>query len=71
MLAVLGLGRSPAPDPLNLAVFSLMVAVSTVLVRLKFPPLDEEDEDVALWWLLLLMRGAADGGPTRSRKEGK
>ena len=35
------------------AVFSLMVAVSTVFWRLKL--------DCA--WLLLLMRGAVDGGP--------
>jgi len=38
---------------LNLAVFSLMVAVSTVFWRLKLDCV----------WLLLLMRGAAEGGP--------
>ena len=54
VLAVLGLA-GVAADWLSLAVFSLIVALSTVFWRLKF--------ELVVLWLLLVVRGTAVGGP--------
>ena len=54
VLAVLGLA-GVAADWLNLAVFSLIVALSTVFWRLKL--------ELVVLWLLLVVRGTAVGGP--------
>jgi len=55
VFAVLGL-VGVAADWLNLAVFSLIVAESTVFCRLKF-------EFVLVWLLFVEVRGTAVGGP--------
>ena len=55
VFAVLGL-VGVAADWLSLAVFSLIVAESTVFCRLKF-------EFVLVWLLLVEVRGTAVGGP--------
>ena len=54
VLAVLGLA-GVAADWLSLAVFSLIVALSTVFWRLKL--------ELVVLWLLLVVRGTAVGGP--------
>lgn len=54
VLAVLGLA-GVAADWLSRAVFSLIVALSTVFWRLKF--------ELVVLWLLLVVRGTAVGGP--------
>ena len=55
VFAVLGL-VGVAADWLSLAVFSLIVAESTVFCRLKF-------EFVLVWLLFVEVRGTAVGGP--------
>ena len=59
VFAVLGL-VGVAADWLNLAVFSLIVAESTVFCRLKF-------EFVLVWLLFVEVRGTAVGGPRQIR----
>ena len=56
MLGLVGV----AADWLNLAVFSLIVAESTVFCRLKF-------EFVLVWLLFVEVRGTAVGGPGQIR----
>ena len=56
MLGLVGV----AADWLSLAVFSLIVAESTVFCRLKF-------EFVLVWLLFVEVRGTAVGGPRQIR----